>query len=726
MRSEPEDERQAQRERIIGLGERSFRKSYYPQLRVNMARLERFRTLLDQTSDLVLMVTLPGGTIEDANLALAQLLGEPPEKLIGRAFKEIGLSRTAAILRILRRDMKKTQDYPNHTGITCFEQAKGTIWIDLSFRVAQVEGQRFGILVGRDVTERKHREEIMSALLAENQAILNNAIVGIALVRNRNIATCNRRMEEIYGLAPGELAGRSAAALCPSQEDFEAFSEQVDEVLAEGGSFSSTHRVARQDGGMFWAEITAHALEPGRPWAGAVWIVHDITGRKKAEERVQFLAYHDVLTGLPNRLLVQEHFSTAKAIASRSGTRIALVFIDLDKFKTINDSLGHQVGDALLCSVAARLLENVRQSDTLCRQGGDEFLLMLPAVGEVGDLSPLLSKLIGCFAEPFLIEGHELSTTVSLGVAVYPEDGEAFDALRQKADLAMYQAKDAGRNTYRYFDPDMTREALEQMQIRNGLHRALERREFSLHFQPQVEISSGRHTGAEALLRWHHGEMGNISPARFIPIAEDSGLIVQIGAWVLQEACMQCARWQREGLEPFTVAVNLSAIQFRRGDLEQSVIDALNASGLDPALLELELTESILITGTDEVLAKVRRLKHLGVRLSIDDFGTGYSSLAYLKRFAVDRLKIDQSFVRNLAHDPEDAAIVRAIVQMARSLGLTTIAEGVEDEQTLAQLHIYGCTEAQGYLFSKPLPAEDLGRILLPARTQEITLGNDG
>ena len=411
-----------------------------------------------------------------------------------------------------------------------------------------------------------------------------------------------------------------------------------------------------------------------------------------------------------------DRFEQAIAFAGRAKSKVALIFLDLDNFKTINDSLGHSVGDALLKAIASRLRECVRDTDTISRQGGDEFLIVLPELPDAEAIAPLMVKLMERLQQPFDAEGHELTTSVSIGIAIYPDDGENFDTLLKKADMAMYRAKDAGRNTYRFFDEQMNTEAVEQLAMRNGLRKALEQGEFLLHYQPQIDLDSGRVIGAEALVRWQHPELGMVPPGRFIPIAEESGLIVPLGEWVLHEACLQTMRWQKSGLTDLVVAVNLSAVQFKRGDVEQTVVNALEASGLDPALLELELTESILIRNTETILDTVKRLKLLGVKLSIDDFGTGYSSLSYLKRFAVDKLKIDQSFIRDLATDPDDAAIVRAIIQMARSLGLKTIAEGVEEEGILDRLRVFRCDEAQGYHFAKPMPADEFARYLAEKR----------
>ncbi len=438
----------------------------------------------------------------------------------------------------------------------------------------------------------------------------------------------------------------------------------------------------------------------------------DITDRLRAERRIEFLAYHDALTGLPNRLLMQDRFEQASAQAQRSNARVALLFLDLDGFKSINDTLGHQIGDALLKAIAERLRGCVRETDTISRQGGDEFLIVLRDLPDADVPACIMLKIIESLQLPCVVEGHEIATTVSVGAALFPDDGRDFETLLRKADMAMYRAKEAGRNTYRFFDEAMNAEVVDHLQLQAGLRRALERQEFVLHYQPQIELESGEVIGLEALLRWQHPELGMVEPGRFIPVAEESGLIVPIGQWVLNEACRQAMAWQQAGLPPLTMAVNFSAVQFKRGDVEQSIAQALQSSGLPPALLELELTESILIQNADDALARLQRLKQLGVQLSIDDFGTGYSSLAYLKRFDIDRLKIDRSFVRDLATDPDDAAIVRAIIQMARSLNLRTIAEGVETDEMLARLSAFGCNEVQGYLFSHPMPADEAAAYL--------------
>ncbi len=544
-----------------------------------------------------------------------------------------------------------------------------------------------------------------------NRMLFENSALGLALCRMDGVLVdVNPAYAGILGRTVDETVGLSNAQITPP--DYADQEQRQLQILGNTGHYGPYDKeYRRKDGHRVPVRLTGTLIE--KDGERYIWsCVEDITRYKAAEQQIEQLAYHDALTGLPNRRLVQDRFLQATAYADRAGTRVALLFLDLDNFKTINDSLGHQVGDALLQEVAARLGQCVRDTDTISRQGGDEFLILLPDLPDADATAPVLVKIRERLQQPVEAEGHELATSVSIGIALYPDDGDDFDTLLKKADTAMYRAKDAGRNAYRFFDEQMNVEAVLHLTMRNGLRRALDRGEFVLHYQPQIALARNKVTGVEALIRWQHPELGMVPPARFIPVAEESGLIVPIGEWVMREACRQAVAWKRAGLPEFSMAVNLSAVQFKRGDVLQTVVGALEESGFDPHQLELEMTESILIHNTESVLSAVERLKRMGVKLSIDDFGTGYSSLSYLKRFAVDRLKIDQSFVRDLAVDPDDAAIVRAIIQMARSLGLTTIAEGVEDAGTLALLAGFGCDEAQGFHYSRPMPPEDLPAFL--------------
>jgi len=445
-------------------------------------------------------------------------------------------------------------------------------------------------------------------------------------------------------------------------------------------------------------------------FAGIVEVARDVTTRAQAEGMIEYFAYHDQLTGLPNRLLLQERFAQARRRAELKGGGLAMLFIDIDRFKTINDTLGHAAGDALLREVVGRLREHAGESDTICRLGADEFLVLL-ADGAAG-AGESARRLLRSLDAPFSIEGHVLHSSASIGVSLYPDDGDDFAGLLKAADIAMYSAKAAGRNAIRFFDAGMSAGSAERLRMQQLLREALARKELHLHYQPQFDLADTRLVGVEALLRWQSPELGAVPPDRFIPLAEDSGLIVPIGRWVLTEACRQAVAWQEEGLPPLVMAVNLSAIQFARSDVAGSVAEVLAETGLAPALLELELTESVLLQDDASVGAAICKIKALGVRLAIDDFGTGYSSLSYLKRFAAHRLKIDRSFVRDMVSDLEDATLVRAIIQMANALNMSTIAEGVEDGAQAAMLVREGCASAQGYLFGRPAPAAETGALL--------------
>ncbi len=433
--------------------------------------------------------------------------------------------------------------------------------------------------------------------------------------------------------------------------------------------------------------------------------IYDITARKRAEEQVHRLAHYDSLTGLPNRAMLDRRLRQAITHARSSNQSLAMLFMDLDHFKTINDSLGHSLGDQLLVQVAKRLGGGLRSDDSVSRLGGDEFLILLSDVKAEGAARGA-QRILELFAEPFDLEGHELRVTPSIGISMFPNDAIDAEALIRNADAAMYAAKEKGRANYQFFTPEMNDRARERLTLESDLRLALKTGQLSMHYQPVVRLADRRIVGAEALMRWNHPEHGHIPPSRFIPIAEQSGLIIEIGDWAIAEACRQLAVWMKEGFEPLPVAVNVSALQFWRGGLVDQVRSALDANAVDAEWLELELTESVIMRDADTASRVISQLNGLGVGLSIDDFGTGYSSLSYLKKFSISKLKIDQSFVQDLGHDPDDAAIVSAVVSMAEDLGLQVVAEGVETEDQRTMLTARGCELAQGYLFDRPMPAD--------------------
>jgi diguanylate cyclase (GGDEF)-like protein len=428
------------------------------------------------------------------------------------------------------------------------------------------------------------------------------------------------------------------------------------------------------------------------------------------------LASHDSLTNLPNREMFNGLLRRTIDAASRYQRSFAVLFIDLDRFKVINDSLGHEAGDLLLLEVADRLRSALRASDVVARLGGDEFVVILDQCGEIDDVQRIATELLRVLAKPMELAGHECHTTASIGIAMYPANGADALTLTKNADMAMYLAKEDGKNGYRFFSKEVNTQSIERLSLESALRRALERDQFTLNYQPKVDMVTGQITGVEALLRWTHPDLGNISPAQFIPLAEETGLIVPIGRWVMKEACAQAMAWQRRGLLPVSMAVNLSPRQFVDEHLLQDVDEALAASGMSPVLLQLEVTESMMMRNVGRAIKVLDAIQSRGIRLAIDDFGTGYSSLSYLKRFPLDELKIDRSFVSGIPEDETDVSIVRAILALAAALGLKTVAEGVETQPQLAALRSLGCETYQGFLCSKALPPEAFAKLVVDSR----------
>jgi diguanylate cyclase (GGDEF)-like protein/PAS domain S-box-containing protein len=511
------------------------------------------------------------------------------------------------------------------------------------------------------------------------------------------------RPDQLLGLTPDTISP-------PLQPDGQPSAEKAAELIrtvTQQGSIDFEWEHIRADGERFLAQVSVTVIRyHNKDLLHNVW--HDITEQKKTRQQIEHMAFHDSLTGLPNRVLGHDRLQHAVATASQHHSGLAVLCLDLNKFKYINDTHGHVVGDLLLKGVALRLTRHLRAEDTLCRLSADAFMMVLPEVQSQHLVSQVVSaceRLLASLAEPFELEGLQLLTSISIGVAIYPQDGSDSETLIRHSDTALFEAKKAGHHTYRFFEPQMNAVLSRFVKTRAALQSALEHQEFELYYQPQVDLRRRRVVGVESLIRWRRPDAGLTLPDAFIDVAEESGLIVPIGRWVLHEACRQAAAWHAAGWTNLVMAVNLSAVQFRQRQVSLDVVAALEDSGLDPTCLDLELTESILLQNETAVLDTVAAWKARGIQLSIDDFGTGYSSLAYLKRFKVDKLKIDRSFIINLLINEEDRAIVQAIIQIARSLNLRTIAEGVEDALMADQLKIMGCDEIQGYLYSKPLPA---------------------
>jgi len=517
------------------------------------------------------------------------------------------------------------------------------------------------------------------------------------LVNPATVAFLGKPADQILGNTDEQLFSAQSAARVRQHDQ---------SVMRTGRTQTSEEHVTLPDGREALFQSTKGPLldRTGRA-SGIFGISRDVTERKQAEERIEHLAHYDVLTGLPNRAHLDERASQAILQAQCGGHKLAVMFLDLDRFKDINDSLGHSIGDALLVMLARRLRLTLRADDVVARLGGDEFIFLLHG-DDAAALPRVAQKILDMVAEPFAIDQHELAVSGSIGVALYPQDGKDLEALVRCADVAMYRAKQNGRNGYSFFTSDLEDEAVRRLQIINALRHALENHELSVHYQPQFDARDGAIIGAEALLRWQHPALGSVSPAEFIPAAEESGLMLPIGEWVLRQAVRQMKTWLDQGMEPFVMAVNLSAAQFRHPDLPQLVGSILMQEQLAPEFLELELTEGAAMHDPPAAIAVMDQLHERGVRMAIDDFGIAYSSLSYLKKFKIYKLKIDQSFVHDIGTDPEDRAIVAAIVNLARGLGLRTIAEGVEHPAQLEYLREHGCDEIQGFYYSRPLTAE--------------------
>lgn len=521
-------------------------------------------------------------------------------------------------------------------------------------------------------------------------------------------------MATYMGLANSAQAAKKTDSDMFSSEHAEQALADEQEILRTGQPIvGKEEKETWPDGREAWVRTTKVPLRNRKGQIiGTMGISSDITDRKQSEARIQHMALHDALTGLPNRVLLHDRLEQAIGLAQRNQKRVALLMLDLDRFKNVNDTLGHYVGDRLLEAVSKRLKICLRDSDMVARFGGDEFVICLPMVRDQEDIERVAQKVLSTITEPFRIEDHELRISSSIGICQYPIDGESPESLLQFADAAMYQAKTKGRGTYCFFTQELNEDAKRRQKLEKDLHEACERNEFVLNYQPLIATDSGLITGVEALLRWHHPEQGLISPAAFIPLLEEMGLMIEVGRWVLRTACLQNVAWQKAGFPPIRMAVNVSAQQFHRGEIVRTVEEVLRETGLEPKWLEVELTESLTLDESDATIQIMHDLKRLGVSLSLDDFGTGWSSLSYLRRFPLDRLKIDRSFMRDITSKPAAAAVVRSILDLAFNLGLACTGEGVETHQQLTYLQQQTCAEIQGFLFSPAVTAEAFGTML--------------
>jgi diguanylate cyclase (GGDEF)-like protein/PAS domain S-box-containing protein len=517
-----------------------------------------------------------------------------------------------------------------------------------------------------------------------------------------------------FGLAdPEQAVNKTDAQIFSSEHAGQALGDEKEIIRTGRSLIGIEEKETWPDGRENWVLTTKVPLKNRHGQIiGTMGIAHDITDRKQAELQIRYMALHDVLTGLPNRALLQDRLGQAIALARRHQEKVGVLMLDLDHFKNVNDSLGHSVGDRLLEVVSKRLKACLRTSDIVARLGGDEFVIVLPEVTNNASIEQVARKVITALGEPFQLEGHELAMNASIGISQYPADGENPQALLQGADAAMYEAKKSGRGTYCFFTPELSEATRQRQKLENDLHQACTRNEFVLHYQPLVSTESGHITGVEALLRWNHPEQGLISPNQFIPILEELGLMAEVGEWVLRTACLQLVAWQKQGFPALRLAVNVSAQQFYRGNIVRNVDQVLRETGLDPKSLELELTESLTLDDSEATLQIMHHLKNIGVALSLDDFGTGWSSLSYLRQFPLDRIKIDRSFLRDLASQPAAEAVVRTVINLGRNLGLACTAEGVETPQQFEYLKKQKCPEMQGFLYSPALTVADCSALL--------------
>lgn len=667
---------------------------------------EQYRELFENANDIVYSLDLEG-RVTSMNVAGQRITGYSRDELPGMNIRELVAGADHdALERALQTSSEDLAVRPAfHLHFLARDGRR--IPVEVNSRVIRRDGQPVGVQgIARDVSEREANEERFRLLFERNLAgVFRGTVDG-------RIVECNDALARMFG-----FESREAFMLQPPGSrytDPEARQRLIQLLELQGTVTNVELSMSRSDGTTLWVLENASLLkgQGGEPDMIEGTII-DITDRKTAHEKIEYQAYHDLLTDLPNRLLFRDRITMALARARRARRGAAVMFLDLDQFKLVNDTLGHTIGDGLLQSVAWRLVDCVRAEDTVARMGGDEFTILLPEITDRGAASTVAQKVIETVNEAVTVDGHELFVTTSIGIAIFPEDGTDAETLLKNADRAMYRAKDLGRNNYQFATPALFDSSAGRLALERSLHHAFERHEFVLHYQPMVEIASGRVVGAEALVRWQHPEHGLMNPDDFIPIAEDCQLIVKLGEWVLRTACTQMKRWHDSGHDWLRIAVNLSPRQFQQRDLATMVERVLDETGYPANLLDLEITESTAMQNADLSLQVMRRLKEMGIRISIDDFGTGYSSLNYLKRFPIDTVKIDQDFVRDLSSDASDAAIITAVISMAKALNLRVVAEGVETQEQFDFLHRERCAEMQGFLHSPPLPAGEFEEALL-------------
>jgi diguanylate cyclase (GGDEF)-like protein/PAS domain S-box-containing protein len=795
-------------------------------------REERFRTIVTQVPGAVFRIS-PDGPVDFVSDTIEEISGYPAAQFMRGSIDAWADMIHPDDRRLHHRAVSQavTTGKPYEIEYRIIDKSGQEHWVEENGQPQPNPNPNARWIDGiiSDISQRKHNEMRIEALLAEQSAILDNVMFGVMFVRDRRIVSVNRRCEELFGYLPSEMTGKSTAIVFPSSEEFQSAGNRQYRSLEEGSYFTEERQYRNKSGQLFWCLVSGCAIDPLRPHDGSIWVYADVTERKQAEEKLRLsatvlehiadgvmvigtdgrivainpaftqitgyteaeaigqdssltkssrhdeafyktlweelhqtgfwrgeiwnlrkngelylewltvsavrdnsgltthyvgvfsditkvkesqeqldhMAHHDPLTSLPNRLLFHDRLHHALQRAGREAQQLAILFIDLDRFKNVNDTLGHHIGDELLKQVAEAFTSRLREGDTLARLGGDEFIVLLEGVaGEIG-AAHVAEKLVSMFEQPFIVSDYELFVTASVGISMYPNDATDLNMLIRNADVAMYQAKARGRNNFQFYAPSMTGEGVERLRLEAMLRRSIEKNEIFIAYQPQVEIDTGRLIGVEALVRWQNPELGLVPPIRFIPLAEDTGFINQLGKWVLEQSCAQMVKWEQAGLYVPKMAVNLSAKQFERGSISSMVNEILGSTGLAATRLQLEVTESVIMN-TGDALNFINDLHSIGVGLAIDDFGTGYSSLAYLKQLPVQTLKIDRSFIKDISTDINDEAITIAIIQLGKSLNLSVVAEGVETEDQANFLLRHGCNMAQGFLYSKPVLPDDI------------------
>lgn len=696
---------------VLGALEKSRLRDEHRRAGQTLAESEaRYRSLFENNHAVMLLLDPETGWIVDANPAAADYYGWSREQLCQMKISDINTLGPAEVqAELVRARCRQRRQF-----LFRHRLAGGEVRdVEVYCGPIEMAGRSLLYSIVHDVTERKKAETGWRL----SQFCIDHAAIGIFRIdEHGKIIEVNEQACASLGYSREELCALTVFDIDPTFVP-EKWLDHRKQMRAKGsGTIETLHR--RKDGSVFPVEVTVNYFDyEGQTFSFS--FARDITERKQAEEQLRHQATHDELTGLANRTLLQDRLEQSIHYANRSQRLLAVLLLDIDRFKIINDSLGHGFGDELLRSAALRLEKTVREADTVARMGGDEFVILLAEVATVDDVGLVAKKILDNLTRPYIFDGREIRVTASLGVSLYPRDGADVATLLRNADVAMYRAKEEG-GTFRFYAPAMNKRIHETLELETDLRCALERSEFLLYYQPKIDLANGRVTGAEALLRWQHPQRGLVPPGMFIPLAEETGLILPIGEWVLSTACAQVRAWQLAGLPAVPVAVNLSARQFGKESLAKTVHNALRQSAIPPRLLELELTESMIMRDPQAATVTMRQLGALGVRLALDDFGTGYSSLNYLRRFPVDCLKIDRSFICDVDCDSSAAAVATSIVAIAHSLGLQVVAEGVETKEQLAFLRQCGCDAFQGYYFSKPLPAAGFAELLAEDRRLEL------